>query len=149
VGTPADRGNDSYRVVDIDPHNPIHQAIVSNPSGHNVVIKEGRLHFPLPGARRDEAPAAPVAKPAAEKPKAVAKKAAPAKPAEKPVAKPVEKPAVKKAVPAKKKASEDTGIGLSKPVKNIQRPGAALERARADEERNARIRAARAAKEKK
>lgn len=145
MDTPADRSNDSYRVVDIDPHNPIHQAIVSNPSGHNVVIKEGRLHFPLPGARRDEAPAAPVAKPAAEKPKAAAKKAAPAKPA----AKPVEKPAVKKAAPAKKKASEDTGIGLSKPVKNIQRPGAALDRARADEERNARIRAARAAKEKK
>ena len=77
--------------------------------------------------------------------KKVIKKAAP----KKAVKVAVKKAAVKKAAPAKKKASEDTGIGLSKPVKNIQRPGAALDRARADEERNARIRAARAAKEKK
>ena len=124
-----DRSTDTHRVVDIDPHNPIHQAIVSNPGGSNVLIKNGRLHFPLPGVRHEEAPAA--------------------KPAEKPVAKPVEKPAVKKAAPVKKSPSESTGIGLSKPVKNIQKPGAAIDRAKADAERNARIRAAKAAKEKK
>ena len=51
--TPVDRSTDTHRVVDIDPHNPVHQAIVSNPGGSNVLIKSGRLHFPLPGARHD------------------------------------------------------------------------------------------------
>ena len=87
---PVDRSTDTHRVVDIDPHNPVHQAIVSNPGGSNVLIKNGRLHFPLPGVRgAEESPAAPVVKP----------ESAPA-----PVKKPTKKPAFpkpSKAIPVK------------------------------------------------
>jgi hypothetical protein len=83
MALPADRSTETHRIVAINPHDPVHQAIVSNPGGSNVAIKGGYLHFPKPGARGPESsPAAPAVKPeSAPKPvvKAV-KKAAPAKP---------------------------------------------------------------------
>ena len=111
---PIDRSTDTHRVVDIDPHNPVHQAIVSNPGGSNVMIKNGRLHFPLPNARHEEAPAKPAPKPA-EKPapaKPAPAKPAPAKPVEKPAAKPVEKPAAKP-VEKPKKSAEPKRTGMA------------------------------------
>jgi hypothetical protein len=88
MALPADRSTETHRVVAINPHDPVHQAIVSNPMGSNVAIKDGYLHFPNPGARgAEESPAAPVVKPeSAPKPVVkAAKKAAPKKEAAKPV----------------------------------------------------------------
>ena len=88
MALPADRSTETHRVVAINPHDPVHQAIVSNPGGSNVSVKNGYLHFPKPGARgAEESPAAPVAKPeSAPKPVVkAAKKAAPKKEAAKPV----------------------------------------------------------------
>ena len=102
---PIDRSTDTHRVVDIDPHNPVHQAIVSNPGGSNVMIKNGRLNFTLPKARHEEAPAKPAPK-TAEKPtpKPAPAKPAPAKPVEKPADKPVKKP---------KKSAEPKRTGMA------------------------------------
>jgi hypothetical protein len=88
MALPVDRSTETHRVVAINPHDPVHQAIVSNPSGSNVAVKDGYLHFPKPGARGAEtSPAAPVVK-AESAPKPVVKavkKAAPKKEPAKPV----------------------------------------------------------------
>ena len=80
MALPADRSTETHRVVAINPDDPVHQAIVSNPGGSNVAVKDGYLHFPKPGARGAEtSQAAPVVKPESA-PKPVvkpAKKAAP------------------------------------------------------------------------
>jgi hypothetical protein len=90
MALPADRSTETHRVVAINPHDPVHQAIVSNPGGSNVTVKNGYLHFPKPGARgAEESPAAPVVRP----------ESAPA-----PVKKPTKKPAPpkpSKAIPVK------------------------------------------------
>ena len=95
--TPIDRSTDTHRVVDIDPHNPVHQAIVGNPGGSNVLIKDGRLHFPKPGVQHEETSA-----PAESKPEPKAE--APVKKA------PVKKAAPKKEAPAKSETPIKTGM---------------------------------------
>jgi hypothetical protein len=84
MALPADRSTETHRVVAINPHDPVHQAIVGNPMGSNVEVKNGYLYFPKPGARGAESsPAAPQVKPESA-PKPVVKKAAPKKEAAKP-----------------------------------------------------------------
>jgi outer membrane biosynthesis protein TonB len=113
-GAPVDRSTDTHRVVAIDPNNPIHQSIINNPQGSNVLIKNGYLHFPKPDAHREDAPAAkpeskPTPAPAKPKPKPAP---APAKPAPAPT-KPTPAPAP--AAPAKpaKKKSEPKKTGMA------------------------------------
>jgi hypothetical protein len=104
-GAPVDRSTDTHRVVAIDPDNPIHQSIIGNPQGSNVLIKNGYLHFPKPDAHREDAPAAkPESKPTP----------APAKPKPKPAPAPA-KPAPAPAAPAKpaKKKSEPKKTGMA------------------------------------
>lgn len=95
---PADRSTETHRIVAIDPHNPVHQAIVSNPGGSNVAIKDGYLHFPKPNVRGAEtSPAAPIVK-------------------EKPAPKPKPKPKPVKEVapaPVRKKKSEPVKTGMA------------------------------------
>ena len=83
MALPVDRSTETHRVVAINPNDPVHQAIVSNPGGSNVAVKDGYLHFPKPGVRgAEDSPAAPVVK-AESAPKPVVKtvkKAVPAKP---------------------------------------------------------------------
>jgi len=124
--TPVDRSTDTHRVVDIDPHNPIHQSIVSNPGGSNVLIKDGRLHFPKPGVKHDS--------PADTKPAPKAEVKAEPK-AEAPIKKAPEKKAeVKKvAVPAKSETPVKTGMARNSDKAKL--------REQADAERNARFKA--------
>ena len=89
MALPADRSTETHRVVAINPHDPVHQAVISNPGGSNVAVKDGYLYFPKPGLRGAEAsPAAPVVK-AESAPKPVVKPAKKAGPVKKSKAVPV------------------------------------------------------------
>ena len=133
---PVDRSTDTHRVVSFDPNNPIHNDIMYNPAKNpDSFIKKFKVYTPLPGTRTTVlTPENIAAETGAKIERIPAKKAAP-----------------KRTAPAKPAVSEsnESEEVLSKPVKNIQKPGAALDRAKADEARNARVRAAKAAKNKK
>ena len=128
MDTPEDRASDparTYRAERFDRTSPVHVGMLSSQGNHVIIGSKGALHIP----------------------------ALKGKPVE--TGKSYEKsdlPALKQGI-ADKARKEDARQKLeretaTKPVKNIQKPGAGLDRERADAARNARLKAIRESKNK-